>query len=391
VPGVIDAVKNGTDLSPYFRQVTDLKFAVTGGQLKNINNTYYLIGGHQFDGDYNPMNMPTFTQEYTNSIRKFRLDDDGETLTITHLPEMRDTAAFHRRDYNVVPHIFNNYQEGLIAFSGVFQINADLPHLNCVLIDSSGYQMDDQFAQYFNHYHCAHLPLYAASSREMHTLFFGGISQYYELNGHLLQDSDVPFVTTISRVTRDPTGRMTEYKLPISMPSFLGAASEFIRSPRVPRSRNGVILLDELSGDSTMVGYIVGGIASSRDNIFWTHEGDESVANHTVYKVYIIKNPTPQSHALNPQSNNGLQMQIASDPDDRSFSIDFRLNQPLSVQLIISKINGKIILEEDLSGQLHVGMNRIVRKIKPFKIGRIYTVTLVTKDLSATQTMIVKS
>jgi hypothetical protein len=54
----------------------------------------------------------------------------------------------------------------------------------------------------------------------MHTVFFGGIAQYYDSLGILVQDNNVPFVKTIARVTRDASGTMAEYKLPIVMPTL---------------------------------------------------------------------------------------------------------------------------------------------------------------------------
>ncbi len=98
VPSTIDAVINGTTITPFFRQVFDNQFAVTGGHLKKINNTFYLVGGNRFDGNYNPMGNPTYTQVYTNAIRKFTLQDDGTNLIITHLPTITDATNLHRRD-----------------------------------------------------------------------------------------------------------------------------------------------------------------------------------------------------------------------------------------------------------------------------------------------------
>jgi hypothetical protein len=146
IPDVINAIISGTPFTTYFRHIADEQFAVTGGYLNKIYNTYYLTGGQRFDGRYNPMNNPTFTQEYTNSIRKFQIADDGTNLTITHLAAITDTLNLHRRDYNVAPQIMPDGQEGLTAFSGVFQVDADLPFLNCVNIDSTGHFVNNAFS-----------------------------------------------------------------------------------------------------------------------------------------------------------------------------------------------------------------------------------------------------
>ena len=156
-----------------------------------------------------------------------------------------------------------NGEQGLTAFSGVFQVDADLPFLNCVNIDSSGYTVQDSFSQYYNHYHCAVLPLYSESNNEMHTVFFGGIAQYYDDGGQLTQNDSVPFVNTIARVTRDINGNMAEYKLPVEMPELLGAGSEFIPKLDLEHYENEVFKLDDFNADTTLVGYIYGGINSS--------------------------------------------------------------------------------------------------------------------------------
>jgi hypothetical protein len=80
----------------------------------------------------------------------------------------------------------------------------------------------------------------------MHNVFFGGMAQYYDDNGTLVRDDNIPFVKTIARVTRDANGIMTEYKLPIEMPSLLGTGAEFIPNKNIPHFNNEVIKLDEI-------------------------------------------------------------------------------------------------------------------------------------------------
>ena len=292
VSEVINSIINGTSFVTNFRQLSDTLFGVTGGYLNKINNTFYLTGGQVFMGRYNPMGPnhgPGFIQEYTNSIRKFLISDNGEELSVTHFPEIIDSKNLHRRDLNVVPQIMPTGQEGLTAFSGVFQVGADLPFLNCVNIDSAGYSVNNSFTQYYNHYHCAHIPLYSALNNEMHTMFFGGIAQYYDSLGTPVQDKNVPFVKTIARVTRDADGKMAEHKLPVEMPSLLGASSEFIPVENLPKYNNEVLKLDDFSADKTLVGYIFGGISSSDANIFFSNGGTQSSASSQIFKVYIIK------------------------------------------------------------------------------------------------------
>jgi hypothetical protein len=331
VPSVINAVINGTSITNFFRQISDPQFAVTGGHLKKINNTFYLVGGNKFDGNYNPFGNPSYTQIYTDAIRKFTIHDDGTNIQITHLPTLTDAVNLHRRDYNVVPQILPNGAEGLTAFSGVFQPTVNLPFLNSVLIDSVGYAVNNSFQQLYNHYHCAVLPLYSAQQNTMHNIFFGGIAQYYDNAGTLVQDNNVPFVKTIARVTRTSDGVLTEYKLPIEMPGYLGAGSEFIPVKTMPHYTNEVIKLDELTADSTLVGYIYGGISSTAPNIFFTNTGTQSSASNIVYKVYVIKlHPLPvsiQTFTASKKSGfNQLRWTVDEQHSARSFEVQYSLD-----------------------------------------------------------------
>lgn len=391
VPEVINTIISGMPFTAYFRQITDTLFAVAGGYLNKINNTFYLTGGNKFMGRYNPMGPnhgPGFVQIYTNAIRRFNIVDDGTTIVIHHLPEIYDPINLHRRDYNVVPQIMPNGEEGLTAFSGVFQLDANLPFLSAVNIDSSGYFVNNDFSQYYNHYHCAHIPLYSAAQKEMHTVFFGGIAQYYDDKGTLVQDNNVPFVKTIARVTRNANGIMAEYKLPIEMPAFLGAGSEFIPTEHLPKYRNGVLKLDDFEKDTTLVGYIYGGIASSAPNIFFTNTGAESTASNQIFKVYIVKNAISNTHELNIHSIGTLQMQVYPNPNRGGFTVKFNLKSPSTAKLTIYDSNGNWI-ESTILSNLKVGENIYSKQIEGVKKRGIYLISLETESEKASQKIVI--
>ncbi len=298
VPNVINAVINDQPYASYFRQITDAQFQVTGGRLRKINDTYYLLGGQKFTGAYTMGGGGGpgggTSQQYTNAVRKFTLTDDGTTITVTHLTPYLSSTYLHRRDYNAESQILPNGEEGVTMFSGVFQQSVDLPFLNAVTVDANGYSVESNFEQHYNHYHCPALPVYSASSNEMHTVFFGGIAQFYENNGTLVQDDNVPFVKTIARVTRDGNGNMTETKLPVEMPGLLGASAEFIPNLSLPHYPNHVFKLDSLAPGDHLMGYIYGGIHSTQPNIFFSNNGTQSWASTNIYKVILTVNaPLP--------------------------------------------------------------------------------------------------
>ncbi len=392
VAETIKAIINNEILSTFFRQISDTAFAVTGGHLKKLNETYYLIGGQKFMGRYNPMGPdhgPGFFQQYSNQIRKFQINDDGENISIQNYETVTDAAAFHRRDYNVVPQILPNQSEALSVFSGVFQPSVNIPFLNSVTINSKTYTIDNSFAQYYNHYHSAVLPLYSDKQNEMHNIFFGGIAQYYDSAGVLVQNDEVPFVKTIARVTRDKYGQMAEYKLPVEMPALLGAGSEFIKSPSVPKYPNGIIKLDELNSDTNFVGHIYGGISSSLPNVFFINTGEESKASNRLFKVYVIKNSTSAQDKINSQSINGLQLQVFPDADEDEFLINFMLSKNTDVEIIIKDAKGKILKKQTLKG-LNAGKNAVTKSVKSMIPGDSFWVTLKTAEAESTQKIIIE-
>ena len=385
VPAVINAVKTGGDLQNHFRQVEDEVFAVTGGYLDYMNGTYYLAGGQRFDGAYNPMDMPTFVQEYTNAIRRFTLVDDGENLEITHLEEWYDAANLHRRDYNVVSQIMPDGSFGLTAFSGVFT-SEDLPWLNSVDISEEGYAVNNDFIQYYNHYHCAHIPLYSSATNEMHTIFFGGMAQFYEVDGGLVQDDNVPFVRTIAQVTRSSDGSMAEYKLDAEMPDLLGASAEFIALDDLPTLENGVIDLDALEGDSILLGYIYGGIRSTDRNIFWINNGTQSEANSEILAVYLVME-TLSTDDPNGNKSDGFALTVYPNPSTEGFTFRFNLKELTSVEIELIDETGKQMFSKSYSGERWTVGENLLTVDLDLPPGT-YTVRFAAGDLTTSQKVI---
>ena len=392
VSETIEAIVSNNNYSNYIRQTSNSIFQNTGGQLEKINDSYYLIGGQDFQGRYNPMGPthgPGFTQTYSNQIRKFNILDNGTVLVVNNISIITDSVNLHRRDYNALPQILPNLSQGITAYSGVFQQNVDLPYLNAVTIDSLSYIVNNNFNQYYNHYHCANIPLYSASKNEMHALFFGGIAQYYDSLGILVQDNNVPFVKTIARVTRNADGTLAEYKLPIEMPAFLGAGSEFIYRDNLPVYTNGVIKMDELSADSTVLGYIYGGINSSAKNIFWINDGSQSTASANIYKVTLYKNSLTGIDRLNNQSVGTINLMVYPNPNTGIFTAQYHLIKPTDVKITLSNVNGKIIDEQILINQ-QIGTQVFERKIKHLETGGVYFIKIETAYENAFQKIVIE-
>ncbi len=385
---LILAIKNNSSITSCFRQIHDEQFAVTGAHLKKIYNTFYLVGGQRFDGRYNPMMHATFVQKYTDAYLKFNISDNGTSISISNKQTVSNADQFHRRDYNVVAQITKDRKEGIIAFSGVFQPQADIPFLNSVSIDSSGYYVNPSFSQYYNHYHCATIPLYDSTKNEMHNLFFGGIAQYYDSAGVLVQDNNVPFVKTIARVSRDADGVLSEYKLNKEMPGYLGAGAEFLLNHSIASYANGVIKLNSLQTDSALLGYIYGGITSTAKNVFWVNDGSQSTASNVFYKVYLVKSLNTSS-TLNEQSINKLQLQIYPNPSEGNVHLIFNLEQKQQVVIEVFDTAGKKVCERLLS-DTEVGENRYRIEEKNFEQNGVYFVYVKVGDKKVMQKVVIQ-
>lgn len=348
VAETIEAIQNDQPFSDFVHQVEDQEFAVTGGYLSKMGDTFYLVGGQRFDGRYNPMNGPSFVQEYTNAIRRFTLSFDGDMISHDFLEEWYDEENLHRRDYNVSPQIMPDGSEAYTAFSGVFN-DEDLPFLNSVDIHPSGYLVNEDFSQLFNHYHCARIPLFRASSNEMHTAFFGGMAQYYMENGLLIQDDNVPFVKSIAVVTRSGDGMMEEHLLTEQMPDLLGSGAEFIPLDATPAFPNGVIDLDALEGDSLLLGYIFGGIKSTERNIFWINDGTQSEATSGLFKVFLVQNPLSENSG---QLLERFIFKVYPNPTEGEIKVDFHLKHRSDIRIEILNSDGVSLHEYDFEHRI---------------------------------------
>lgn len=348
VPNLINAIVNGTPIASNFKQMTDENLAVNGGQLCKIGNTFYLVGGHRFDGRYNPMNNPTFVQTYTNGIKKFTIDNSGTQLSISNYEVISDAVHLHRRDYNLLPQVFPNGELGYTISSGVFQINIDLPFLYPVDIKASGHFPQTAFNQYLSNYHSAHYSLYDATTNRMHNLFFGGLSQFHYNGTTLVQDDNVPFVNTISRTTRFADGSLQEYQLPETMPALKGASAEFIPNESLPHFSNEVLKLDEITTNEFVIGHIVGGLSSPTQNPFSVNQTSTTSANATIYEVKLIKNPSLNVQEIN--GKNPFSMTVSPNPTQNGFvKINFTMAYPTTIDYFVTSLDGKIITDGEVS------------------------------------------
>jgi hypothetical protein len=341
---LIQAIENQTAIDSCFKQIKNEVFAVTGAQLGKIGDTFYLVGGHRFEGRYNPMDRPTFVQTYVNGIRKFKINNSGEQLSFGNYEQWTDEFQLHRRDFNLIPHVFGPNEEfGYIISSGVFQKNADKPYLYPIEIKSSGFEPKMNFYQYLSNYHSAHASFYDSKNKVNHTVYFGGISQYTFEEGKLNSDEEVPFVKTISRLTRDINGNYSEYAFDTKMPEFVGSSTDFIPVHTNVFSHHSIIDLASLDKDSNLVGYIVGGLHSTTPNPFSNDVTDLTSSSNIIYEVWLNKDKNADAQAIDGTSKfDAKSLPIVK---SKQFLFEFIVPERGDVELFVTDKNGKIVLE----------------------------------------------
>lgn len=390
VPALMANIINGTAIGNNFQQLTDDGFAVSGGYLGKIGEAFYLVGGHRFDGRYNPMNMPTFVQAYTDAIRKFTLENSAGTWSFGNYEVISDPVHLHRRDYNLLPQIYPDGSFGYTIFSGVFQLNEDLPFLYPVNISAAGHEPVTDFNQYLSNYHSAHIALHDAESNQMHNLFFGGISQYYFDGTDMVQDNDVPFVKTISRVSRSADGVLEEVRLPLDMPGFLGASAELFVAEGLPLAAPDLVELSDVTVDSILLGYIFGGIESASPHAFVFNNTGATAATPNIYKVFLKKNTATAAQQPVMPGYHGFKISVSPNPNDSTiFRVEVDAPEAGALEIFLADTKGSLLLNEKLEG-LPSGKNTIEVEMDSPQKGLTFLTVVLNGKFSASTKLIFK-
>ena len=352
LPCLLDAVMNHSASDLCMRQTTDSVLAVCGGHLERLNNVYQLVFGHDFEGFYSiNASAGFYSQKYTCEVRRFEIVDDGVNLSLHNYSALRDTENFHRRDYNLVPQVFLDESYGLTAFSGVFQYHANLPYTGTVDITNTGALPNNQFVQQFANYHCAVMPVYNAASHTMSTVFFGGMGMFYQdtLTRQVICDTLVPFVNTVSMVTRDGLGQLSESLLPINMPGYLGTNAFFLANDSLSLINKTILNLSSLD-TLVLAGYIVSGITSADKNIS-SINSTLSEANTAVYEVWMHKVESQPGAIMNADA---MHLQWATYPNPVSDRLQVAFTLPFSkeISLDLLDLQGKRVRK--LARQLYI-------------------------------------
>ncbi|HSX11748.1 MAG TPA: hypothetical protein VLF94_08545 [Chlamydiales bacterium] len=309
LPSLINWVKRAPkakSAAKCIRQTSNPLLQVTGGVMWQINpHKPALLGfGQNFAGFYNVNS----NGNYTCQVGSFQVIDTGKNLLVYPYPQPGPTPIYRRRDLNIVPalkQVGNSLQQYLVAFGGVFTPGENNGAWTIPIeigADGSTKSLDtsnpNTFAQGMNNYQCPTLGLYSAKTGDMYTLFFGGISGLYSLNGGLYAeggsfcvDPNLGFTNDVTTIRIDSSGNYQQYFMSATYPSIattfgscadptfptqcnpmtpersavllFGASAQFLAVPNLPYYPNSVLALDKLGSSPVLLGYIVGGIMSS--------------------------------------------------------------------------------------------------------------------------------
>lgn len=346
----ITSIIAGQSIDQHVGSLSDTLFAVTGGYLGLLNDTFYLVGGQYFHGRYNPMGPthgPGFTQKYTNAIRTFTIADNGTNLTMANVQETRDAQNLHRRDYNLAAQIFPGDVRGFTAFSGVFQPQTDLPWLNFVDIVPGAHTVRNDAQQQLNQYHTAHVVVYDESNQSNHTVFFGGIARYVpNASGGLDDDTNVPFTSTISCISRDSLNELTEHYFAEQMPGLLGSGAEFFPAAGSNYDDQEILHWTGNENSPILAGYIYGGIESSAANIFFVNDGTQSDASSRWFKVWLVPGNVSNWEAVDTSEKDWVKVY----PNPASGQLYIELLSPATEDIHVSVLDptGRLVEEWNL-------------------------------------------
>lgn len=290
----------GETAAPSIRQTFDPVFQVTGGEMFLSDGVTLLIMGQNFTGEY----TPNTTGEYTNQVRRFKIIDTGNSLSIKLKEPSPQEPSLRRRDLNVVPviqEVIGVSIPSFIAFSGVFTPDVGIWTVP-VLINHAGKtkmpnpQKESTFRQGMNNYVCPTLGLFSGKTGEMFVTLFGGISYGFFTPLGFQTDEEIPFINQVTTIKYQLKTNFKQYLMDAAFPVIpstgtnpgnpllFGAGAEFFPVANLPTYDNGVIKLDHLGRDPFLIGYVVGGIQSTLPN---TNTMADSAASPYIFEVVI--------------------------------------------------------------------------------------------------------
>lgn len=343
------AVINNQPLVAAFASANIIQFdhpalAITGGDLDLLPDAsgatdFVLAFGQQYDGEYT-LGGSQANQNYSDGVRVIQFTYPANSAKpsavkfLTSVPsppgtQMDPESQYHRRDFTMKASLDASGKRLLVVYGGVFKGGRFEGFLNPLVIGSGSNTVtvtpNTSTTQLLSQYDTAAIQLFdnRSGSGTIYTTFFGGISQYYwdSAANSLKRDTmdlskgidGLPFINSISTL-KMPTGNDTgiqylhtgqAFPPASSVPTcsnapanYGGSESKFVVGSGVPTATDGVLQLSAINNTS-VVGYVVGGIASTAP-----YPASATCASNMFYQVTL--NPT--------QPTNTVQLQAPSTP-----------------------------------------------------------------------------
>lgn len=329
INALIKAVTTKQPLDAAFASANIVQFqhpalALTGGELALLPDAsgatdFVLAFGQQYAGEYTA-GGGLVQQVYANGVRIFQFTfapGSSKPAAIKFVAAVPDPtkvqqspeSPYHRRDYTLKASIDASGKRRLAAYGGVFKGGRIEGFLNPVFVASGKSSVTltpNGTNQLISQYGTASIQLFDKNASTMYTTLFGGISQYYwDAAAKTLKHDKVdvakgvdglPFINSVSTLkmsTKTDTGaqylHLGETFPPSSMiPTCSGTAARFggtdgtfVLAAGVPQATEGVIALNGI-GTPSVIGYVVGGIASTAP---YPGNMNASCASSIVYQV----------------------------------------------------------------------------------------------------------
>jgi hypothetical protein len=305
LPGIVQWVmqpgNKSNTVAKNIRQVNNPIFQIEGGRMFKLGNVSQLIFGETFTGRYSAGGSGI----YSFQARRFQITNVGGKLGFSILPSMpsQPQPGYRRRDLNIVPALLNQNNKleyGFIGYGGVFTLTNGVWTVPVVFGATGDPVMANPdaagtFKQGMSQYACATANFYSTKSTSMYSVFFGGISYGFFNNGVFETDPEIPFTNEVTTVKMDKSGNFSQYLMDNQYPVIpstgvnagnqllFGSAGFFIPAS-IQMYPNSVINLDNIR-QPTVIGYIVGGIASTVPN---TQIDPDTAASDYVFQVTLM-------------------------------------------------------------------------------------------------------
>lgn len=315
VDDLVAAIKTAqppTRIATLIEVATDDRLAVTGGELFQMNSTFYLVFGQKFTGQYRAFGGSDFEQTYTEEVRNFRLmPNQLKILSYGATTNTEPDRPFHRRDGNIIHDI--NPTTGkprIAAFGGVFKPGIIGAYTYPIYIDGPGTPTVDRTGnQKFSQYGCPVISVYdGGATRSVYHTFFGGIGHYYYAQTptqKAVYDSatqqgrndGMPFVADVTTFLQSANGTYKEFIHPNPIPGnrLAGSSVPFLLNQAMVAKgytyENGVINLARIPKQvRLLIGYIYGGVEAR--NPLPSRPNSGTSGSSSVFGVYLTYKPS---------------------------------------------------------------------------------------------------